>query len=92
MRPVPVPDEFAELPGFRRVVVSPPDGDLLNPVIAPVEMLADIVRGDVVRMSAMCQLDADDLAKLQAGGYVWVSFYGGHVIPFSVDVTDHNGQ
>jgi len=38
MRPVPIPDELVP-PWGERKVISPPDGDLLNEEIAPVEAI-----------------------------------------------------
>ena len=91
MRAVPIPDE-AMWPGSRRIVMAPPDGDLTNPDIRPVEMLVDLAESiGGLRYSTRCVLEPGDLAKLQAGGHVWVSFYGA-VVPFSVDVTGPSGE
>lgn len=85
MRPVPIPDE-AVWSGAQRVVMGAPDGDLTNSTIAPVEVVVDRVESTGgLCYSARCVLEPGDLEKLQAGGHVWVSFYGG-VMPFSVDV------
>jgi hypothetical protein len=83
MRPTPIPaDEVWE--GARRVVVGPPGNDLDSDV-ASVEVLLD--QSTIgPRMSARCVLEDDDLDLLTAGGTVWVSFYGGSLVPFSVDV------
>jgi hypothetical protein len=84
MRATPIPD--AEIwEGATRRVIAPPDGDLTNPDIAPVEVLIDRVKTGLC-MSARCELEGDDLEKLRAGGVVWVSFYGTQLVPFSVDV------
>lgn len=83
MRPAPIPDA-AVWPGAQRMVIAPPDGDLTNPDIAPVEALVDqasIGR----RLSVRCVLEDGDLEILARGGAVWVSFYG-VMVPFSVDV------
>jgi hypothetical protein len=91
MRPAPIPDD-AIWPGAKRIVLSAPNGDLTDPDIAPVELLADVppsIGG--VRYSARCMLEPGDLEKLADGGHVWVSFYGG-VPPFCVDVTDKGGR
>lgn len=89
MRPAPIPDE-ALWPDSRRIVMAPPGGDLLDPDIAPLEMVADV--GQLgIRYSARCVLEDGDLDKLAAGGHVWISF-SGHVVPFSVDVTGPDGQ
>lgn len=90
MRPSPIPDD-AIWDGARRVVFSAPDGDLTNSDIAPVEVLVD-AEGGVPRISARCVLEDGDLDKLARGGTVWVSFYGGSLMPFQVDVIGPDGQ
>jgi hypothetical protein len=91
MRPAPIPAE-AVWPGARRVVLSPPSGDLTDPNIAPLEVVVDSPESlGGVRFNARCVLEEGDLEKLAAGGHVWVSFYGG-VVPFCVDVTGPDGQ
>lgn len=82
MRPTPIPD--AEVwAGATRKVISPPDGDLTNPHIAPVEALVDRSPSTgAVNLSVRCELEGDDLAKLQAGGTVWLTFWG-HMVPFA---------
>jgi hypothetical protein len=91
MRPAPIPDD-AIWPGARRIVLSAPNGDLTDPDVAPVEMLADVPESiGGIRYSARCMLEPGDLEKLAGGGHVWVSFYGG-VPPFCVDVTDKDGR
>ncbi|MEV6897466.1 hypothetical protein [Amycolatopsis sp. NPDC051372] len=91
MRPAPIPHD-AVWPGARRVVLSAPNGDLTDPDIAPVEMVADCPPSlGAVRYSARCMLEPGDLEKLVDGGHVWVSFYG-RVPPFCVDVTDKDGR
>jgi hypothetical protein len=89
MRPVPIPPEAVWKGGVRRVF-SAPDGDLLNPDIAPVEAVVDQAFDGTPRVSVRCMLEDGDLGKLAAGGHVWISFYGG-LPPFSVDVTDGGG-
>lgn len=83
MRPAPIPaDEVWD--GAQRVVIGPPGNDLDSPV-ASVEVLVD-ASSIGPRMSARCVLEPGDLDALTAGGTVWVSFYGGQLLPFSVDV------
>jgi len=89
MRPAPIPAE-AVWDGATRRVFSAPDGDLLNPLIAPVEAVIDRASDGVVRVNVRCVLEDGDLEKLASGGHVWVSFYGG-LIPFNVDVTGPDG-
>lgn len=85
MRPTPIPDD-AVWEGGRRVVFSAPDGDLLNPTIAPVEAIIDRAGDGTPRVCVRCTLEPGDLEKLAAGGHVWVAFYGAGLVPFNVDV------
>jgi hypothetical protein len=88
MRPAPIPDDDV-WDGARRIIIAPPGGDMTDPEISSVEVLADAVmmHGQPgPRLSARCILEAGDLDALAAGGTVWVSFYGGILQPFSVDV------
>lgn len=92
MRPAPIPNE-AIWEGAQRLVISPPDGDMTRTDIAPVEVLIDVAPDTgIPRISARCVLEDGDLAKLSAGGAVWVSFYGAQLMPFSVDVVGPNGE
>lgn len=84
MRPVPIPDEVI-WPGAERVVVAGPGGDLTGPIPA-VEALADETPSGWRRLSVRCVLEPGDLERLATGEHVWVSFYGGGMPPFSVDV------
>lgn len=87
MRPTPIPD--AEVwEGAVRRVISPPDGDLTNPDIAPVEAVIDRSPSTgAVNLSVRMELEDDDLEKLAAGGMVWVTFWG-HIVPFAVTVVE----
>lgn len=83
MRPAPIPDGEV-WDGAQRIVIGPPGNDLDSQINA-VEVLVD--QSTVgPRMSARCVLEDGDLDALAAGGTVWVSFYGGQLQPFSVDV------
>jgi hypothetical protein len=89
MRPTTIPD--SEIwQGAHRMIMAPPDGDLTNDKIRPLEMLAEIHDGTPT-YSAMCTLEPGDLEMLQAGGRVWVTFYGG-VMPFCVTVAGQAGR
>lgn len=90
MRPAPIPDA-ALWSGAVRRVISPPDGDLTNPTIAPVEVVIEVLPDGVPCISARCVLEPGDLEKLQAGGVVWVSFYTGAIPPFALTVADQDG-
>ena len=84
MRPAPIAAEYVP-DGARRVVVAPPDGDLTNPDIAPVEALTWQHEG--ARMLAVRIVpDEGDLDKLAAGGDVWLTFHGS-MPPFALTVT-----
>jgi hypothetical protein len=84
VRPVPIPDE-AIWPNAVRVVVAGPGGDLTGEIPA-VEALADETHSGWRRLSVRCALGPGELERLAAGECVWVSFYGGGMPPFSVDV------
>jgi hypothetical protein len=87
MRVAPIPD--AEVwAGAQRIVMAPPDNDPTGEIRA-CEMVAEIVLGHPA-YSARCVLEDGDLEKLQAGGNVWITFYGG-VMPFSVNVAPAAG-
>ncbi|MEU4804344.1 hypothetical protein [Actinosynnema sp. NPDC023587] len=82
---MPIPDQVVWASG-RRVVIGPPDGDLMGP-IAAVEAVADISAGTgLPQLAVRCALEPGDLEALAAGGCVWISFYGGGMPPFSVAV------
>ncbi|GEP38869.1 hypothetical protein NPS01_25320 [Nocardioides psychrotolerans] len=86
MRPTPIPD--AEVwEGATRLVIAAPDGDLTNPDIAPVEALVDRGPSGARNLSVRCELEDDDLAKLAAGGTIWITFWGG-MVPWSASVVD----
>ncbi len=87
MRPVPIPDT-ALWPGARRIVMAAPNGDLTDPLIAPVEAIEDRSSTTGMRvLTVLCALEPGDLDRLTAGAHVAFSFYGG-MVPFSVDLLD----
>lgn len=83
MRVTSIPDD-AVWEGGHRVVIGPPDGDPTGEIRA-VEAVAEMSAGVPV-LSMRCALEPGDLEVLAAGGCVWVSFYGGSIVPFSVSV------
>lgn len=87
MRPTPIPD--AEIwAGAVRQVIAPPGGDLTNPDIAPVEAIVDRSPSTGARtLSVRCVLEDGDLEKLQAGGTVWITFWGA-MVPWAVTVVE----
>lgn len=85
MRPTPIPDD-AVWPGAVRIVVAAPDGDLTNPDIAPVEVVADRAEDGVhPRFHVRAILEPGDLEQLAAGGHVWLTMWGA-VVPFALSV------
>ena len=82
----PIPDDVV-WKGACRVVIGPPDGDLTGPIRAVEAVLSQSETVGMPVMSVRCALEPGDLEVLAAGGHVWVSFYGGGMPPFSVDVT-----
>lgn len=87
MRPIPIP-EAAVWAGARRVVMSAPNGDLLDDTVRPVEAIDEISPKLGVRiLTVMCALEPGDLDILTAGGTVLISFYGG-MVPFEVNVCE----
>ncbi len=78
MRPSSIPD--AENWGHR-IVISAPDGDLLNPDIAPVEVIAD-EHGLNIRLVP----DPGDLERMAAGVPLWLTLYTHRLPMFSVCV------
>lgn len=93
MRPTPIP--LNEVwPGGRRVVYSPPDGNLTRTDIVPVEAVVDCGPATGAhRISVRCIPEDDDLDQLAAGGTLWVAFYGA-LVPFCLEVKPpfHNGS
>ena len=91
MRTTTIPD--AEVwAGAARKVIAPPDGDLTNPLIAPVEALIDRSPSTgALNLSVRCALEDGDLEKLAAGGTVWITFWG-HMVPFSATVVGPGDQ
>lgn len=83
MRPVPIPDELVG-PTQRRVVIGPPNGDLTDSSIAPVEALLEHYQ-DAVLYSVRIALEPDDIIALGMGSHVWVKFWG-VMPPFDVEL------
>jgi hypothetical protein len=89
VRPVPIPDDEVPENHVRRVI-GPPDGDLTNVDIAPVEALIHremVGEDDFLVYGVRCVLEEGDLDKLKTGGFIWVEFIS-HVVPFRLSVED----
>lgn len=78
MRPVPIPDELV-WPGGRHRVIAPPDGDLTNPDIAPVDTIVDD-HGIHLRL----MLDDGDLEKLERNPHVWLTMHTNQLPVFAI--------
>lgn len=84
MRPTPIDAELIP-PGYRRVVVAAPGGDLMDDHIAPVEAL----RSDTESTWTMrLVLEDGELEKLQRGAAVFLFIQAQHLSPFAVEVIE----
>jgi hypothetical protein len=74
------------------MVIGPPDGDLTNERILPVEALAGIVDGEP-RIAVLVALEPGELERLEAmpSPGVWLTFITSQLAPFSVEVADGQG-
>lgn len=88
MRPIPIEDGMvAEGIYTQRVVMSAPNGDLLDDDIRPVECVRRY--GELgVSYDIVLQCEGDDLANLNANGGRLVLTMVSGVIPFDVKVPD----
>jgi hypothetical protein len=82
VRPVPIPNEIAEIMPGERLIVSPPGGDLTGPIPAVEAML---VPGPPRLFSMRLELEDSDLEKLAGGQHVWLTMLGS-VVPFQATV------
>lgn len=84
MRPTIIPEQLIP-PGHRRIIVSPPGGDLTNPDIAPVEALvAPLAAGRLFQMRLT--LEDGDIQQLLRGGHIWLSMMTDQLPPFAVRI------
>lgn len=98
MRPIPIPDECVG-PGVKRLVIGPPDGDLTNDRIRPVEALAGVVDDEVriVVLVAFEDGELDRLRQMADGGTgpgtaaIWLTMSTPQIPPFAVEVADGLG-
>lgn len=70
--------------GARHRIISPPDGDLDNEKIGPVDAVIDLVDG-TPRFNMKLRFEEGELERLQNGGHIWVSMWG-HVVPWCAQV------
>lgn len=83
MRVVPIPDARV-WNGARRTVLLPPDGDMTNEQIAPVEVLADTDELGQ-RVCILVELEQGDVQKLTANGQFWLIMYGRQLPVFALE-------
>lgn len=84
MRPLPIPDDMVP-PWGERQVIAPPDGDLLNEEIAPVEAIVSIDKDQqMVMYTMLIQIEPGDMDSLEATGGKFLLTMGGAVVPFSL--------
>lgn len=75
MRATPIPDSEIWPGAVRKVYAAAGRGD-----IAPCEALVDRApKSGHVNISVRCELEAGELEQLQAGGVVWLTFWGAMV-------------
>jgi hypothetical protein len=89
VRPTPIQDDEVPENHIRRVI-GPPNGDLTDVDIAPVEALIHremVGKDDYLVYAVKCVLEEGDLDKLKTGGFIWVEFIS-HVVPFRLSVED----
>lgn len=80
-------------------MIGPPDGDLLNDQIRPVEALAGIVDGhpQIVMLVAFEDGELERLQRMAEGGTgpgraaVWLTMSTPQIPPFCVEVADGQG-
>jgi hypothetical protein len=94
VRPIPIPDECVP-PGCKRFVIAPPDGDLTNDRIRPVEAVAGIVEREV-RITMLVALEPGELARLGAMAddgtpAIWLTMITKQIPPFMVEIADGQG-
>jgi hypothetical protein len=83
VRPTPIPaDEIPE--GCRTLILTAPDGDLMNAEIAPIEVLIDQQpEGPAIRCRMV--LEDDDIEAIEAGARVfWFTLWGDHFHVFEM--------
>ncbi len=82
MRPSIIPDEEVVALGATRATIMPPHDDL-DSGISPVEVLRDVVDGvDVIRIRLVPE--DGDLARLEAGEPLWLTWYSSILVPFGL--------
>jgi hypothetical protein len=86
MRPIPIPDGWAEANGGRRVVIGEP-GDPTRTDVRPCEY---VLRTSVLYpgrpcLSALVELDDVDRRRIADGARLWLTLDGGE-LPWAIDV------
>lgn len=91
MRPVPIPDHHVPdtwdpeaKTGHRRVVIAPPDGNLTNEEIRPVEAIVYDDPNGLRTITVLVAPEDGDVEVLQAGGHLAISFMSARLAPFAM--------
>lgn len=97
MRPIPIPDALVPDWGTRHVI-APPDGDLLNDEIRPVEAIVAPLFGDdgepipgSTCYSVLIQIEDGDWEAVEATRQFLITFEGS-VVPFGVKALVVRGE
>lgn len=98
MQPIPIPEatiKKGEPLGWVHRVIAGPDGDLTGEV-RPVEALIGMVAcsdGEIrPELNVLCIIEPMDMLNLAAGGMrFWLTFTG-HIVPFSFQIFDPEGD
>lgn len=77
----------------KRIVIGPPSGDLTDDTCRPVEATIGLVNGGPV-IAVLVVLEDGEMERLSEmrRPAVWLSVYADHLVPFSIEVADGQGQ
>jgi hypothetical protein len=94
MRPVPIPDDRVWEGGERIVIGPPPDMDIRESKVEPVEVIVDDFRPGLGRRFAiLVKLEEGDLDAFARDPHFWLVMYGNQLQPFDVVMPDgHAGM
>lgn len=88
MRAVPIEDAFIT-PGSVRKTIAPPNGDLTSDECLPCDALIDVPSDEgmfagIPRYRMRIKLEEGELERLQETGHLWLSIWGGSLVPFAL--------